>query len=174
MKQLRLLILSILLGSVLLLSLPGAFAAAADNTTPTTPPATPPKIELAPTYPKLTAIAGGTFEFEVALKYTGDNPLVFDLRTTAPKGWDVFVTPQYQKDKKIQSIRLESGQYGSPSVTTVLVTANAPVWPLPDPGDYNITLETTSGAVKGSTTLVSVITAKYILYMVPASPNQLY
>ncbi len=171
MKISRFVFLSLLLGSLLVMSLPGIALAASDNTTPAASENTPPPetIELNPTYPKLEAIAGGSFEFEVELKYLGEKDRVFDLRTTAPKGWDVSVTPQYEKDKKALAIRLQ------PTFTTgtkLKVIAAAPYWPLPDPGEYQITVEAASGSVKGNTTLTAVITSKYVLKTV--SPTGRY
>ncbi|MFC1970979.1 NEW3 domain-containing protein [Chloroflexota bacterium] len=123
-------------------------------------------IKLTPTYPSVEAIAGGTFEFQVELLYAGEDVRVFDLQATAPAGWDVYVTPRYEKEKKISSITLK------PSFTTgetVLVTASAPFWPLPDPGDYKITVEAVSDTIKNSTELNAKVIAKYVLSTVSAN-----
>ena len=58
-------------------------------------------IAVNPTYPSIESIAGGTFEFEIQFTYVGREARVFDLRTTAPAGWDVYMTPPYEKEKKI-------------------------------------------------------------------------
>lgn len=127
-------------------------------------------IELSPTYPKMESIAGGTFEFELNVSYFGgDAPRNFDLSTTAPQGWDVYMTPRYEKERKISAIRLEP-TFGTGQ--TILVEVTAPVWPLPDPGEYKITLTATSGDLKTSTELTAIITAKYMLTVAPVT--QLY
>lgn len=123
------------------------------------------KIEMSLTYPKLEAIAGEIFEFEVGLKYTGEEDREFEVQTTAPKGWTVFITPPYEKEKKIKSMTLKpSFSFGD----KIRVVASPPFWPLPDPGDYSVTLEVSSGELKGTVELKAVITARYILYVVPA------
>jgi uncharacterized membrane protein len=126
-------------------------------------------VTLSATFPTVEAIAGGTFAFEVELSYLGESPKVFDLRVSTPAGWDVYMTPQYEKDKKISSITLKPS-FGTGE--TILVNATAPLWPLPEPGDYKIKLEAVSDKLKGSIELTAKITARYSLQMVPTS--QLY
>ena len=126
------------------------------------------EIALSLTYPTVESIAGGNFEFEMDLIYTGVDDRVFDLRTTAPKGWEVYMTPPYEKEKKISSIRLKPSMAGS----KLRVVVSAPFWPLPEPGEYKITLEAISDEVRNSTEITAVITAKYTLGTVPA--NQRY
>ena len=129
-----------------------------------------PKVELSPVYPRLEAIAGGDFVFEVEFAYRDveitDEPRDFNLRTTAPKGWEVYMTPPYEKEKKVSAIRLKPA-FTPGNKLRVVVTA--PFWPLPEPGEYKITLEAISGEVKGSIEFTAVITAKYILFVVPVA-----
>ncbi len=121
-----------------------------------------PVISIAPTYPKLEAISGANFEFEVELKYTAREARDFDLIATAPQGWSVSVTPQYGTEK-ILSIRLEPLQaLGS----TIKVVTTPPFWPLSEPGEYKITLELTSGDITGTTELTAVITTLYRMSVV--------
>jgi len=123
------------------------------------------KIELNSLFPSIEAIAGGNFEFEVEFKYIGEESRDFNLRTTAPKGWEVYVTPTYQKEKKITAIRLKpSFSFGD----KVRVVASAPFWPIPEPGEYKITLEAAaSEELKTSTELTAKITDKYMLALAP-------
>ena len=124
------------------------------------------EILLSPTFPAVEGIAGDEFEYEMELLYIGAGTRTFDLRTTAPKGWEVYVTPKYETDKKISSVNLE------PSFSTgetIRVVATAPFWPLPDPGEYEITFEAVSEEVRSSVELTAKITAKYILAMVSSS-----
>lgn len=131
-----------------------------------------PEVEVSPIYPRLEAIAGGEFVFEVEFLYSAgtltDEAVDFNLRTTAPKDWTVYLTPPYEKDKKVSAIRLK------PTFTPgnkLRFVASAPFWPLPDPGDYKIGLEVVSddGKLKDSLELTAVITAKYFLAMVPTT-----
>jgi len=133
-------------------------------------PVTEAMVELSPLYPRLEAIAGGDFVFEVEFAYMGleitDESRDFNLRTIAPKGWEVYMTPPYEKEKKVSAIRLKPAF--SPG-NKLRVVATAPFWPLPEPGEYKITLEAISGEVKGSIEFKAVITAKYILFVVPVA-----
>lgn len=183
MKMLRLFTsLFLLLAGLLAFSVPAIALAqggaqATENTTEPTPvlisePAPPPpppaaEISIDPTYPKLEAIAGSDFEFEVELLYfLGEEPRDFDLKATTPPGWEVYFTPKYEKDKKVSAIRMEP-TFSSPE--TLRVVATAPSWPLPDPGEYKITVDISSGDVKGSTELTAVVTARYLLAVIPVN-----
>ncbi len=124
------------------------------------------KLEMSVPYPSVESIAGGDFEFEVRFKYTGDEARDFELKATAPKGWEVHMTPKYEKEKKIKSINLKpSTSFGD----AIRVVASAPFWPLPDPGEYKITLDAAADNVTASTELTAVITAKYVLKLVPTN-----
>lgn len=131
-----------------------------------------PEVEVNPIYPRLEAIAGEAFVFEVEFRYTATGltvePRDFNLRTTAPKGWEVYLTPPYEKEKKVSALRLKPAFTAGNKLRLV---ANAPFWPLPEPGEYKITLEVISddGKIKDSLELEAVITAKYFLALVSAT-----
>jgi uncharacterized membrane protein len=122
-------------------------------------------LRLRPAFPTVEAIAGADFEYEMECLYVGqETSKTFDLRATAPKGWEVYMTPRYEKEKKISSINLK------PSFSTgetIRVVVTAPFWPLPDPGDYNITIEAISDTLETSVELTATVTARYNLVMVP-------
>ena len=122
------------------------------------------KLELTASHTKLEGTSGSSFEFEVKLTYQGDKATTFDLSVTGPKQWDVYVTPSYPKDKRIKDIRLEPGGYGE----TLSVTATPPLWLKSEPGEYQITLEVSSGEIRGTITFTAVVTAKYSLSLAPA------
>ena len=94
----------LLLVSLLAVSAPGiALAQEGEQEEPK-----PPEVKVEPTYPKLEAIAGADFEFEVELSYfRGEEPRDFDLKATAPPGWEVYLTPKYEKQTKVSAIRME-------------------------------------------------------------------
>lgn len=174
MKSLRLISLFIL--SLVLLAaflLPG-LALAQDGTDNVTPPQEPPPppdmITLSTEFPRLEAIATGSFEFYVKLLYTGQIDRVFDLDVTMPAGWGATVTPQFDS-KLISSITIEKSAF-SPTVKTVKVAATTPSWPLAEPGEYTVTLKVASGDVRGQIDLTAKITARYALDAAPS--NQLY
>lgn len=127
-------------------------------------------ITIAPTYSRVEATAGGTFEFSVKfIYYTGDvtsSARDFQLETTAPAGWDVYMTPRYEKEKKISAIRLEPSYAAG---NEILLFAEAPFWPLPEPGEYKISMTATAGEYTDTVDLTAVITAKYIMNMFPTN-----
>ena len=127
------------------------------------------ELEIITKYPKVEIISGETAEFEVELKFKGemlDEPRIFDLVVTVPKDWLTFISPVYPKDKKIASIRLQPGFAVGEKIN--IQTAPA-YWLKPEPGDYKITLEATSGELKGSIELTAVVTARYALILVPVT-----
>jgi uncharacterized membrane protein len=128
------------------------------------------RLEMTTTYGKLEAVAGSGFEFEVSLQYIGgEEARTFDLIATGPQDWNTYVTPSYPADKQILDVRLEPSQpYQTAQVTKVLIHVSTPQWFLPEPGDYPIKLEATSGEITGSIELTAVITALYRMSLVPA------
>jgi uncharacterized membrane protein len=185
MKTLKLHICIFLAALLLAMVVPGMALAqgggggTTDNVTPATePPKAQPVIEevippdnitMSTEFPKIDAIATGTWAFNVVLSYRGQKDRVFDLNALAPAGWDAYITPQYDS-QRISSISIESS-YTS-MTKNVKVTATPPSWPLPDPGEYIITLKAASGNVSGKIDLIAKITARYALNAVPTS--QLY
>ncbi len=127
-------------------------------------------IEVRAVHPKVDAIAGADFVFEIEFKYAGaqllESTRSFDLVTKAPPGWEVYMTPQFEKDKRISAIGLKSSgfTYGD----QIRVVATAPFWPLPKTGEYKITVDVVSGELKSSVELIAVITARYELLLAPA------
>ena len=119
-----------------------------------------PQVLIKADFPRMEAIAGGELEFDVELLYEhrGGEDRRFDLVVTTPEGWTVHMTPQFEREKRISSITLEPS-FGVG--TTIRLKAIPPFWPLPEPGDYEITLEAISGELKGSLELTAVITAMY-------------
>jgi len=103
------------------------------------------KIILRPDFPTVESIAGGSFEFQVEFTYIGEDSKVFDIRTTAPTGWEVYMTPRYEKERKITSINLKPTMGAGEMMRLV---ATAPFWPLPEPGEYKIKVEAISDTIQ--------------------------
>ena len=124
-------------------------------------------VEISAKYPKVEITSGEIAEFEVELKFMGE-PLadarIFDMVVTAPKDWLTFISPTYPKDKKIASIQLEPGFSVGEKVN---VRVAPPLGLKPEPGEYPITLELISGELRGTYELTTVISAKYVLNLVP-------
>ena len=120
-------------------------------------------------HPRIEAIAGADFVFEVEFKFAGEilgESRSFELASKAPQGWEVYMTPQFEKEKHISAIDLKPGGIAYTDKTRLV--AKAPFWPLPEPGEYKIILEAVSGDLKDSLELTAVITAAYNLLLAPA------
>jgi uncharacterized membrane protein len=126
-------------------------------------------IEMAATYPSLEETALASFEFEVELKYQGSEARVFDLSTTGPQDWSTYIKPGFE-EKRISSIRIEPAKAYSDKVKVVAIP---PAWPLAEPGEYQITLEASSGEIKGTIELKSIVTARHDLNVVPTTEGVL-
>lgn len=127
-----------------------------------TPP--PENVDVNPAYPKMKGSAGSSINYEVQLAYMGPSAKVFDLQVVPPAGWQVYINPQFDTTTKISSIRLDPAFTGLG--TKVNVVATVPLFPLPDPGEYQITLTASSGTVRKSATLTAVVTPLYYLRLV--------
>lgn len=129
---------------------------------------TGPTIEIAPSFPKLEGVAGSNFQFEVELTYAsgvlGGDASLFELVVTTPEGWSAYMTPQFDRENRISAIRLEPSFSG----TKIKLIVQSPFWPLPEPGDYTITLEAISADLQTSTELTAKITAKYLMALAPS------
>jgi len=127
------------------------------------------KIEVRGIHPRIEAIAGANFVFEVEFKFAGEmlgESRSFELAPKAPQGWEVYMTPQFEKEKHISAIDLKPGGIAYTDKTRLV--ASAPFWPLPEPGEYKIILDVVSGDLKDSLELIAVITARYNLLLAPA------
>jgi uncharacterized membrane protein len=171
MKMARL--ISFLIVVVMTLSifcLPGVALAQDETPTPAETPTLADNITMSTEFPKLEAVATGSFQFNVTLDYKGAIQRVFDLKASVPSGWDVYIEPQYEAGKRISSITIDSSFSGASK--QIKVVTSTPSYPAPDPGEYKILLAVSSGSVTGSIELVAKITAKYALSAVPT--NQRY
>jgi len=142
--------LILILSCVMLLAVPLTVAAADE-------------LELITDYTKIEGTSGDSFEFEIKVTYTGEEARVFDLSVTGPQYWSLSVSPAYPKEKLIQDIRIEPGN------ETLLIHASTPFWLVTEPGNYDLTLEVSSGELRESITVQAVVTARYALSVNPPS-----
>jgi uncharacterized membrane protein len=128
----------------------------------------PESIEVSATYPTSEGVAGSSYEFEVTLGYRGDpygDAKRFELDLTVPERWEAWITPQYENENRIREITLDPS---TAQTSKIKIHATAPSYPLPEPGEYPITLEVTSGELQNTIELKAVITAVYDLRLVPS------
>jgi len=125
------------------------------------------KITLTCQYPVLSSYAGAYFAYKIELLYSGGTePKVFDLRAKVPAGFTSSITPGYGEGTEIAAIRLDPQKTYT---DTINVTVRPYAWLVPDPGEYTITVEVSSGEIKASIDLKAIVTAKYDLEVEPST-----
>ena len=120
--------------------------------------ATEGKLILGAPYPVQNGIAGDSFSFEVSLRWTGTDFHTFDLKASGPPKWTISLESSTYGGKQISAIGLE------PNKTypdTILVNFAPLTGELPDPGEYVVTLEASSGSIKETIELKAIVTALY-------------
>lgn len=157
-------IIHLFLSLTVMMSLLGGFAvnayAQAPQPPPTAPPAVASSLALSSKFPVLSAESGGSYDFEVEVKYTGLERKRFDLSISVPQDWVGFALSSYP-EKQVAAIELGPAELG---VTENMKVRVAPVfWKLPDMGDYPVTFTVSSGTLKQSMTFTAKVTAKYNL-----------
>ena len=124
------------------------------------------KITLTCQYPVLSSYAGTYFSYKIELLYTGGaEPRVFDLRAEVPAGFISSITPGYGEGTEIAAIRLDPQKTYA---DTINVTVRPYAWLAPEPGEYDIIVEASSGELNASIELKAIVTAKYDLEVEPS------
>lgn len=158
MKTSRTIVCGLLLASLLVTALPVPAGAVDVEPTLTSQNGT---LELTAEHTRLEGVPGDKVEFQVFIKYTGQEARTFDLAATGPKDWQTSITPRYSSTK-IANIRLDPG-FGE----TVVVQTSAP--PTVAAGTYDINLEVSDPDLKEPILLQVIITARYGLFIEPSS-----
>ena len=130
-----------------------------------------PTVSLSTEFPKIEAQATDTFSFAIALKYSSNNSIEFDLATTAPTGWTAYVTPQYESTR-ISSITGEASVFGT--TKNIKLVAVPPTYPYEKPGDYTISLKASAGDTVDTLNITAKILRKPVLAAAPASESGLF
>jgi uncharacterized membrane protein len=119
-------------------------------------------IKLESKFPVLSAESGEIFEFSIELKYQGVERKRFDLTLITPSDWRAVVVASFP-EKQIPAI--EMGPAENFPVTENIKVQFGAVGKLPEPGDYVVTLEVSSGDLKDTIELTAVVTARFELIM---------
>lgn len=126
------------------------------------------KIELTTSYYKIEIISGQSASFTVELNYQGAEARVFDLEATGPTDWTTYITPAYGTAAQILDIRIEPPLPDETYSTERIAVNTVPAYGLaPEPGEYQITVEATSGEIRGTIQLTVVVTARYAMSLYP-------
>ena len=121
-------------------------------------------IELGATYPRIeSGSPNAVFKFTVDLVYQGGQAREFDLRTSGPSGWATYVT-SIDESVRISVIKVEPGKYQPQQVKVI---ASPPSSVVPEPRDYRIILEASSGTIRDSIELTAVVVPSYSLDLLP-------
>jgi len=117
------------------------------------------KIELNSKYPIRPGPVDISFTFDVELLYSGgEEQRTFELSAEGPDGWLVSILQSAYEGTEISAIRLDPTK-AYPE--TIAVSAAAPYWLFPEPGDYTITLKAAAGEIEDSIDLTARVTARY-------------
>ena len=117
------------------------------------------KIELNSKYPIRPGPVDISFTFDVELLYSGgEEQRTFELSAEGPDGWLVSILQSAYEATEISAIRLDPTK---PYPETIAVSASAPYWLFPEPGDYTITLKAAAGEIEDSIDLTARVTARY-------------
>jgi len=116
-------------------------------------------LEMESKYPVLSAKSGGIYDFEVDLKYQGNDRKRFEFSFSTPTGWRAFATAGYP-EKQITAIEMGPAE-GYPVTEKLKVTFGSITGKYPEPGDYILTVEASSGDLKATFDFKAVVTARY-------------
>jgi len=124
------------------------------------------KLELVCKYPTFEGNSGDSFTFDVNLRWLGSEARTFDLALIdVPPKWDAaIVAGAYERE--IPAIGLEPEMKYPEKITVKFAPLPGE---LPEPGDYVITLEASSGDIKEAFELKAVVTTLYRFAFYPAT-----
>ncbi len=118
------------------------------------------KIELVCKYPVLPGKSGDSFEFDVELIWHSSESRQFDITATGPANWNISILGGYEKKEIGGRIGLMPVKPGETFPTEKVTVRFAPLFgELPEPGEYIVTLEASSGDIKETIELKAVVTA---------------
>lgn len=117
-------------------------------------------IELSAKYPTMETPAGRKITFELELKNKEDKEQVVDFGIKVPAGWFAYLTPRWEEDKKINSIKLDKNATENFNLTVIPPT-------LVDKGTYDIEFIAKTSNDKKTLKLKAKITGTYKLNIIP-------
>ena len=115
------------------------------------------RLELSSLYPVLSEISGESFSFNIDLKWYGSTAQRFDLTATAPPNWQAIVLRAFE-DKEAPTIELAPDKEFPDTIRVLLAPA---VGEEPEPGEYLVTLEASSGSIRETIELKAIVTELY-------------
>jgi len=122
------------------------------------------ELELTCKYPAMSGVSGSIYEFSVEVRYTGEDVRFFDFTMTTPPGWRASA---WQKYPEREVTGTQMGVWTAPE--TIKVKFGPTAGKQPEPGDYVMTFEVSSGDIKETMELKAVVTARYEFAMLTAT-----
>jgi uncharacterized membrane protein len=135
---------------------------------PTPTPLAPPELKVTCDIPSYAENSATTFYYNVVVSYSGNDTVTVNLSSTAPQGWNSWIT---YTSKQVTSIPLGPMAYGSPDNKTLSVNVAPNAGQSPEPGEFKTTFKATAGDLVKSIDLTGIIKAKYLFSMNTANSN---
>lgn len=117
-------------------------------------------IELEAKYPAVEGTPGKAFSYEISVKNAGGDAVVVDLVLNLPEKWSGYITPRWESERRINSIKLDG------SATERILLTVAPPMDV-EKKDYPIKLVAKAGDVEKALDLSAIIKGTYKLQVVP-------
>lgn len=117
------------------------------------------QLEITSKFPELRSKSGDVFDFTVDMRWLGSGVKRFELAVSTPPAWVATIVGGYP-EKEIGSIQLQPEREFPESITVKFLPS---IGNEPEPGEYTVTLEASSGDVRGSIELKAIITGLYRL-----------
>jgi uncharacterized membrane protein len=129
------------------------------------------KLEIIAKYPVLTGKSGDEFQFSLELLWHSDEFRQFDIAASGPPNWDIsFLGGLGAKEEMTDRIGLKPLEIGKTYPTETIYVKLTPLrGKKPDPGEYMVTLELSSGDIHETVELKAVVTALYQFVFYPAT-----
>jgi uncharacterized membrane protein len=168
-SRLLLLISGIILSLTLGLGISAPIALAQDETTTTTTTTTasPPSLRLKCDVPAYSDNSGATFSYNVTMVYNGNDTLTVKLAIANPTGWNSSL--QYN-GKEVDSLPIGPipNTYSTDDSKTLTVSLSPNIGVSPDPGNYVLTLNATSGQFNTTIDLTATVKDKFQMQIAPS------
>lgn len=117
-------------------------------------------IELEAKYPAVEGTPGKAFSYEISVKNAGGDAVVVDLVLNLPEKWSGYITPRWESERRINSIKLDGS-----ATERILLTVTPPMDV--EKKDYPIKLVAKAGDVEKALDLSAIIKGTYKLQVVP-------
>jgi uncharacterized membrane protein len=117
-------------------------------------------IELEAKYPAVEGTPGKAFSYEISVKNAGGDAVVVDLTLNLPEKWSGYITPRWESERRINSIKLDGS-----STERILLTVTPPIDV--EKKDYPVKLIAKTGDVEKALDLSAIIKGTYKLQVVP-------